>query len=488
MPGFTPGRRWQPAYFPFHKDSAFDQAVEAAERVSKGLLFGCRMCGNCLLQETAFICPMECPKGLRNGPCGGSTPEHCYVDETRPCIWYKIYERAEKLGREERLMEVLPPLDWEKVGTDTWMDVYRHWKEVGGLKATWNALRLPSAERGKAWDKFFFEIRQPNWWQGDSQPHPAKPHEPVSNLERKLTAGDFVVTAEIAPPLAAATDDVVKKINLLRDHIDAANFTDNPSATPRMSSLVCSVLAVQNGLEPVMQIAARDRTRMGVQAEILGASALGIRNVLCLTGDHSRLGPMPHGRMDIWDMDSIQMIWILRRMRDEGRFLDERELKAPPSLFIGAAGSPYASTERFQAMREAKKVNAGAQFFQTNLVYDVEGFERYLAALEKHGVLGRVFILAGVTPVRSARAAHIMNEVPGVRIPQPLIDRLEQSKDAKEEGVQITLEIVDKIKRLPGLNGIHFMAVGWESIVPRLVKEAGLRRPQTAAPPEGALA
>ena len=480
MPLFTPGRRWQPAYMPFHDEPFVDRVIEAIELAVKGPLWGCRMCGNCLLQETAFICPMECPKGLRNGPCGGSTPEHCYVDATRPCIWYKIYERAEKLGRTERLLEVLPPLDWEKVGTDSWMDVYRHWREVGGLKATWNALKLPKAERDRAWDKFFYEIRQPDWWKGDDQPHPPAPHAPVSDLERKLTAGEFVVTAEIAPPLAAAPDDLLKKIALLKPHVDAANFTDNPSATPRMSSLVCAAIAVQQGLEPVMQIAARERTRMGAQSTILGATALGIRNVLCITGDHPRTGPSPHGRMDIWDLDSIQMIWLFRRMRDEGHFLDERELKSAPPLFIGAAGSPFAANDRFQALRERKKVNAGAQFFQTNLVYDVEGFERWLAALDKQGVLGRVFILAGVTPIRSAKAARIMNEVPGVKVPPALIERLDKAADAKEEGVQISLEIMDRVKRLPGVNGLHLMAVGWESIVPRLVKEAGLRQSKPA--------
>ena len=329
--------------------------------------------------------------------------------------------------------------------------------------------------------QFFQEIRQPVWWQGDDQPHPAPPHEPVSGLEAKLRAGKFVVTAEISPPLGATPEDLLKKILLLRDHVDAANFTDNPSATPRMSSLVCAALSAQNSLEPVMQIAARERTRMGAQSTILGATALGIRNVLCLTGDHPRTGPSPHGRMDIWDLDSIQMIWMFRQMRDGGHFLDGRELKTPPPLFLGAAGSPYASTERFQALREEKKVNAGAQFFQTNLVYDVEGFERYLAALDRRGVLGRVFLLPGITPMRSAKAAHLINEVPGVKVPAPLIERMENAKDAKEEGVQIALEIVEQIKRLPGVNGIHFMAVGWESIVPRLVKESGLRQPEMAA-------
>jgi methylenetetrahydrofolate reductase (NADPH) len=479
MPLFTPGRRWQPAYLPFHKDPLPDRIVEFIERSVKGPLFGCRMCGNCLLQETAFICPMECPKGLRNGPCGGSTPEHCYVDPTRPCIWYKIYQRAEKLGRLDKLMEVLPPLDWEKVGTDTWADVYRQLRKSGMRKtiAGW----INPKTRQTAWNEFFKAIRQPGWWQGDDQPHVAPPHEPVSKLEARLAAGEFVVTAEIAPPLAASPDDVVKKINMLRDSIDAANFTDNPSATPRMSSLVCSAIAVQYGVEPVMQIAARERTRMGLQSTILGAAALGIRNVLCLTGDHPRLGPSPHGRMDIWDIDSIQMIWILRRMRDERRFLDERELKCAPPLFIGAAGSPFASSERFQALREEKKVNAGAQFFQTNLVYDVEGFERWLAALDHGGVLNRVHVLAGVTPMRSAKAARLINAVPGVKVPSALIERLEKAADPKEEGVQITLEIVDRVKRLPGVSGIHFMAVGWESIVPRLVKESGLLKSKPVA-------
>jgi methylenetetrahydrofolate reductase (NADPH) len=213
-----------------------------------------------------------------------------------------------------------------------------------------------------------------------------------------------------------------------------------------------------------------------LQSEVLGAAALGIRNVLCLTGDHPLLGPAPHGRMDIWDIDSVQMIWILRRMRDEGHFLDGRPLKCNPALFIGAAGSPYASTDRFQALREEKKVNAGAQFFQTNLVYDVEGFERYLTELDKRGLLGRVHVMAGVTPVRSVKAARAMNEVPGVVVPQKMIERLEQSADPKEEGVQIALETIERIKKMPGVQGIHFMAVGWESIVPRLVTESGLAK------------
>jgi len=475
MPGFTPGRRWQPAYYPFH-DSTFAQKLLAAlERLVKGPLFGCRMCGNCLLQETAFICPMECPKGIRNGPCGGSTPEHCYVDPTRPCIWFKIYERAEKMGRSERLLEVFPPLDWDKVGQDQWLDVLRFWQKKGGAKATWRALRSAPAERTRAYEHFLWELRQPDWWQGDAQPHSAPPHAPVSALEEKLAAGKFVVTAEVSPPISAAPDELVKKFELLRGLADAVNFTDNPSATSRMSPLAASALCLHSGLEPVMQIAARDYNRMGVQSTVLGAHALGVRNILCLTGDHSRLGPQPHSRMDIWDIDSVQLIWMLRRMRDDGIFLDQRKIDPPPSIFIGAASSPYAATPRFVAQREHKKVNAGAQFFQTNLIYDVDEFEKYLAELDKAGLLGKVYLLAGVAPIRSAKAANAMNQVPGIHVPPALVARLESAKSPKEEGVQIALEIIEKVRKLPGVNGLHFMAVGWESVVPRLINESGLR-------------
>ena len=279
----------------------------------------------------------------------------------------------------------------------------------------------------------------------------------------------------MAPPLSVAPDELTRTLNILRDYIDAANFTDNPSATPRMSSLACSALAVQQGVEPVMQVAARDRTRMGLQAEILGASVLGVRNVLCLTGDHPRLGPSPHGRMDIWDVDSIQMLWILRRMRDAKMWLDGRGIANPPRLFLGAAASPCASTPGTQAQRELKKSHAGAQFFQSNLVYDVDAFEQYLEALDKTGALARTPFLVGITPIRSARAARMMTQVPGIRIPEALISRLERSSDPQEEGFQISLEIIERVRRLQGVRGVHIMAVGWELIVPRMVREAALK-------------
>jgi methylenetetrahydrofolate reductase (NADPH) len=243
-----------------------------------------------------------------------------------------------------------------------------------------------------------------------------------------------------------------------------------------MSSIACSKTAIENGAEPVMQIAARDRSRTGLQSEVIGAAAMGIKNILCLSGDSARMGPSPIGRSDILDIDSIQMLWILRRMRDEGKYLDGRKIKYPPQIFLGAAASPFASEPKFQALREQKKVNAGAQFFQTNLVYDPDGLEIWLNELAKRGVLDKVYILIGITPLKSLKMAEYMHyDVPGVTIPEKLLNRMEAAGDgAEEEGVQIALELIENIKKKQGVNGIHLMPVAWESIVPRIVEEAGL--------------
>ncbi|MEN6299068.1 MAG: methylenetetrahydrofolate reductase C-terminal domain-containing protein [Anaerolineaceae bacterium] len=485
MPGFTPGRRWQPPYYPFKKDSFGLRLLEGVERIIKGPMFGCRMCGNCLLQETAFICSMECPKGLRNGPCGGSTPEQCYVDKTRPCIWYKIFDRAFRMGRQEKLLEVLPPLDWNKTGGETWGDVVHQIGKVGTGKVISGLLSRDVKKRNDTWESVFQPVRQPEWWGGDSEYHPATYTEPVSELEKHLKAGEFVVTSEVAPPMTVSTNKLKSNIELVKPYVTAINFTDSPSASPRMSSWACGSVAVQAGAEPVLQIAARDRTRIGLQGEVLGANALGIKNILCLSGDSMCLAPDPRGRMDIVDIDSVQMLWILRRMRDEGKYLDGRAMKFPPKFFLGAAASPYASDPRFQAIREHKKMNAGAQFFQTNLVYDPDVLEVWLNELAKRNILGKVYILVGITPLKSFKVAQYMNnDVPGVNIPDRHMKRMEAAGDgAAEEGVQIALEIIQAIKNIQGINGIHLMAVGWEEIVPRIVTESGLL-PKNFIPPQ----
>jgi hypothetical protein len=185
----TPGRRWQPPFMPFKRESLSRRILANLEVIVKGPLWGCRMCGNCLLQETAFICPMECPKGMRNGPCGGSTPVACYVDKTRPCIWYEIYKRSYKMGRQEKLMEVLPPMDWEKTGGETWGDVVKQVNKIGADKVAKGLIFGSHDVRTATWERVFRPVRQPDWWQGDSEYHAPQNSEPESELEKRLKAG-----------------------------------------------------------------------------------------------------------------------------------------------------------------------------------------------------------------------------------------------------------------------------------------------------------
>jgi methylenetetrahydrofolate reductase (NADPH) len=477
MSGIKPARRWQPAFFPFKKERFGRRLLARLEICIKGPLFGCRMCGNCLLQETAFICPMECPKGMRNGPCGGMTPEKkCYVDETRRCIWYAIYKRALKTGREETLLEVLPPLDWNKVGTETWGDVFRQIRKVGTGKFIVGIVSSEKVIKTEIWDSVFKTIRQPDWWHGDDEYHEASSGKPVSDLERRFREGKFVIATEVTPPLGSGTDKLIRDIGSVKPYVTAINFTDSSSARPKMSSIACCKVAIDQSCEPVFQIAARDTTRTGLQSTVLGLNSIGIKNVLCITGDNSVIGPNPTSNLNILDIDSVQMLWILRKMRDEGVYLDGRTFKNLPKLFLGAATSPFASDPVLQAIKDHKKINAGAQFFQTNLVFEPEKLDLWLEQLDKRNILNKVYILIGIAPLKSFKVAEYLHtKVPGVRMPEKIMKRMEKAgESASEEGVQIALEVIDSVKRKQGINGIHIMSLSWESIVQRIVMESGL--------------
>jgi methylenetetrahydrofolate reductase (NADPH) len=420
---------------------------------------------------------MECPKGMRNGPCGGITPEkNCYVDETRKCVWYAIYKRALKTGRAEILLEVLPPLDWSKVGTETWGDVVRQIRKIGTRKFIDGVLSKEKEKRIKVWDSVFKTVRQPEWWMGDSDYHPAGYTEPASLLETRLRNGEFVVATEVNPPLSANSAKLKRDIELVKPYVTAINFTDSSSANPKMSGIACCKVAVDLDTEPVYQIASRDTTRTGLQSNVIGAGQFGIKNILCITGDTSGIGPTPTSSMNIVDIDSVQMLWILRRMRDEGIYLDGRKMKDPPKYFLGAATSPFASDPVLQAIKDHKKVNAGAQFFQTNLIFEADRLDLWLEQLDKRDILNKVYILIGIAPLKSYKIAHYLHtKVPGVSVPEKILTRLEKAgESAPEEGVQIALEIINSIKNKKGINGIHIMTLGWEAIVQRIVTEAGL--------------
>jgi methylenetetrahydrofolate reductase (NADPH) len=475
--------RYQAPFKPYRRDDITPtiKVFTAAEGLIKGAIFGCRMCGNCILQETSFVCPMTCPKGLRNGLCGGSTPEACEVDPSRPCTWHKIYERAEKLGREDALLENNAPLDGHRVGRETWLDVVKMWRERED-SPKFTEYFSNREKFDEDWEKLFYDVRQPEWWQGDREYHPPAYEEPISLLEANLRTGKFTCTGEIAPPLSVSKTIIDKKAGWLAGYVVAANFTDNASASARMSSVASAKLCMDSdsGLEPVMQLQARDRTRVVIESDVMGAAGLGIKNILCLSGDHHRFGPGAISQPNQFDMDAVQMLWMLRRMRDDGKYLDGRNIKHRPQIFLGAAGSPFGAPPKYEAIRAEKKINAGAQFIQTQPIFDYNGFLEWVEALDKRNLLDKVYILAGMIPLKSARAANFMVDVPGVSIPPEIVKRMDNAGDKDgqaEEGVAIALEMIEKLRGTSGINGIHFMAVHWEAIIPRLIDEGGLPKP-----------
>jgi 5,10-methylenetetrahydrofolate reductase len=295
-----------------------------------------------------------------------------------------------------------------------------------------------------------------------------------TNLEKVLESGRFAVTAEAGPPKGSSASVILKKADLLRQYCDAINVTDNQTAIVRMSSLAGCVLLKRQGVDPIMQMVVRDRNRIAIQSDILGAMALGIGNVLCLSGDHQKFGNHPAAK-NVFDLDSIQLIQTIKKMRDEKKFLCGEDISGEVPVFIGAAENPYADPFEFRVTRLAKKIKAGADFIQTQAVYDVPKFIKWMKIVADRGLDKQVHILAGVIPIRSAGMARYMRDyVPGVSVPEEIVTRMEGAKAAKEEGLKIALEIIDQIKEISGVHGVHIMAVGWEETVPQIVERAGL--------------
>jgi methylenetetrahydrofolate reductase (NADPH) len=378
------------------------------------------------------------------------------------------------MGRLDKLLEINAPIDGARAGRETWIDLVKVWRQRG--KGPNPIQFISNREKfNQDWDRFFYDLRQPEWWKGDAQYHPPQYQEPISLLEANLRTGNFVTTAEIAPPLSASGNIILRKSEMLKGYVSAANFTDNASASARMSSTASSKICLDAGLEPIMQLQARDRSRVVIESDAMGAAGLGIHNILCLSGDHHRFGPSPMTKPDQFDMDAVQVLWMLRRMRDEGIYLDGRSIKQRPNFFLGAAGSPFGAPPKYEAIRAEKKINAGAQFIQTQPIFDYEHFTDWLEALDQRNLLDKVYLLPGLIPLKSARAAHFMaDEVPGVIIPHEIVKRMDEAGDKEgqqETGVTIALEIIEKLRNTPGINGMHIMAVQWEEIVPRLIEE-----------------
>ena len=295
-----------------------------------------------------------------------------------------------------------------------------------------------------------------------------------SNLEKLLKRGEFVVTSELGPPRGASREAVEKKAEILKGSADAFNITDCQTAMVRLSSIASGVILINMGMEPVIQMTCRDRNRIAIQSDILGAAALGMKNLLCLTGDHQCFGDHPDAK-GVFDIDSIQLLDIVRQMRDEKRFQSGEELKVEPRLFLGAAANPFADPFKFRAIRLAKKIAAGTDFIQTQIIYNIKKFEEWMSIVRDMGLHKKVFILAGVTPIRSlGMAKYMKNNVPGMDVPDEIIKRLEGAEKKKVEGINICLDIIERLREIEGVAGIHIMAIEWEEIVPEIVERAGL--------------
>ncbi len=297
-----------------------------------------------------------------------------------------------------------------------------------------------------------------------------------SNLERVLRAGQFAVTCECGPPKGSDVEHLEKKINLVKGFVDAANVTDNQTAVVRMSSIGASAILVRNGVEPVMQMVTRDRNRIAAQSDVFGAYALGIRNMLCLTGDHQSFGNHPMAK-NVFDQDSIQLLDMVRTIRDEGKMYSGEPVEGGIKMFFGAAANPFADPFEFRVIRLAKKINAGADFVQTQCIYDMDRFREFMRMACDMGLDKKCFILAGLTPLKSAGMANYMNKnVAGITIPEAIIQRMRGAPKGKQadEGISILLDQIQEVREIPGIAGVHIMAIEWEEKISEITERAGL--------------
>jgi len=297
-----------------------------------------------------------------------------------------------------------------------------------------------------------------------------------SKLEKVLAQGHLAVTSECGPPRGSDPEAIRKKAGMIRDHVDAINITDNQTSVTRLCSLAACIHLKGMGVEPVLQMVVRDRNRIAIQSDILGAASFDIHNMLCLSGDHQQFGDNPKGQ-NVFDIDSMQLIQTVRLMRDEGKFLGGDAIDRPPSVFVGAAANPFADPFEIRVPRLAKKVAAGAEFIQTQCIYNLDKFESWMEQVRDRGLHEKVAILAGVTPFKSAGMAKYMkNRVPGMDVPDEVVKRMSgvPKENQAQEGLDICVETIQRLKECEGVRGFHIMAIEWEEKVPEIAERAGL--------------
>jgi methylenetetrahydrofolate reductase (NADH) len=416
-----------------------ERMVRPVERAAKELLFDCNMCGQCVLSSTGMACPTNCSKQMRNGPCGGVRADGtCEANPALRCVWLEAGEGQKQIGG---ALNVLAPIDHRLWHRSSWLRV------IEGTQA--EPVR-PNPPAAGARESFAFE-------------HACK-------------SGHFVVTFEVSPPDSSDPGALIARVSRFRDLADAVNITDGAGANCHMSSAAAAAILVANGLTPVAQFACRDRNRIALQGDILGAAALGVRNILCLTGDHVSQGDHP-GAKPVFDLDAISLLQITRGMRDGGTFASGRKLEAAPNLFIGATANPFVPPHHDRIANLQKKIDAGAQFIQTQFCFDVPMLKDFMREVRARELHKRCAIIVGVGTLSSAKSLRRMAaHVPGVHIPQAVLRRIDSAEDQKREAKAVLIETMQSVAGIEGVAGVHLMGYRNDDILAEAIVQSGIRR------------
>jgi 5,10-methylenetetrahydrofolate reductase len=430
----------------------FAAGLAPVERAAKSLFFDCRMCGDCALSVTGMACPSHCGKQMRNGPCGGVRADGtCEVNPAQRCVWLEANDGDARIqpGHTPSWTKRVPPLDQRLRGQSTWIKV------------------ITTGPAGHA-------APQP--------PVPAPPRESTGPLEQACRDGRFIVTVEIAPPDSPDPAVLLQRARRFAGLVDAINITDGAGAHCHMSSVAAASVLAAAGYTPVCQVGCRDRNRIAVQGDVLGAAALGVRNVLCLTGDDVSQGDHPEAK-PVFDLDAVNLLHILRGMRDRGEYASGRKLDQSPKLFLGATANPFVAPHAGRVANLERKIDAGAQFIQTQFCFDLPLLEEFMAAVRARGLHKRAAIIVGVGTLSSAKALRWMAaNVPGVHVPDSVIERIAGAEDQKAEGRRVCVEMIDALRRIEGVAGVHLMGHRNEETLAQIIVEAGLR-PAAATTP-----
>ncbi len=414
----------------------------------------CSTCGECIIADTAGICPVtRCAKSLVNGPCGGSKDGMCEVGGDRPCVWALISERLEKQGRELLLDKYQPMKDFQRSIKPGTVNLRMEDQDA-------RSERLATVVESREEKYAFSEFGKRNW---QIKLDDVKPNG-ISSLQTALESGEFIQTAEIVPPKGTDIRKVLQYASAVKDHVVAVNVNENPASVMRLNSLSLSHLFIQHGVEPIFHITTRERNRLALQSELLGAYVLGIRNVMVMTGDHQSMGDHKEAK-PVYDLDSVQLLRLCTEMMG-GKDYNGHDLEGTPSFYLGAVVNPGSDLLDLQILKMRKKAQAGARYFFTQAVYNLKIFEEFMNQISDLDAK----IMVGIIPLKSANMARYMNQnIPGINVPDELIERMEKTNDRTAESIAICKDIISGCRSL--CNGVHIMPIGWYSIVPQVFQK-----------------